>query len=62
MKGKGTGGGLSALDEINMIEEEKMRDMRNRRDYWLFEGIVVKVMSKSLAEKGYYKKKGIVVL
>ena len=38
-----------------------MRDMRNRRDYWLFEGIVVKVMSKSLAEKGYYKKKRIVV-
>ncbi|KAG0467615.1 hypothetical protein HPP92_018600 [Vanilla planifolia] len=32
----------------------------NRKDYWLVEGIVVKVMSKTLADKGYYKQKGVV--
>ncbi|XP_020870056.1 KIN17-like protein [Arabidopsis lyrata subsp. lyrata] len=44
----------SALDEL--MKEERM----NRKDYWLFEGIIVKVMSKALAEKGYYKQKGVV--
>ncbi|CAN0904044.1 KIN17-like protein [Linum grandiflorum] len=52
-------GGKSALDEL-MREEEKVKERKNRKDYWLFEGIIVKVMSKSLAEKGYYKQKGVV--
>ncbi|CAL5367708.1 unnamed protein product [Camellia sinensis] len=30
------------------------------KDYWLCEGIIVKVMSKALAEKGYYKQKRVV--
>ena len=64
VKGKGAGGnvggGVSALDEL-MREEEKVKERMNRKDYWLCEGIVVKVMSKALAEKGYYKKKGIVI-
>lgn len=49
----------SALDEL-MKEEEKAKERSNRKDYWLFEGIVVKVMSKALADKGYYKQKGFV--
>ncbi|GAB2282069.1 DNA/RNA-binding protein kin17 [Dionaea muscipula] len=43
-----------------MREEEKVKEPSNRKQYWLCEGIVVKVMSKALADKGYYKKKGVV--
>ncbi|XP_078445217.1 DNA/RNA-binding protein Kin17, conserved region [Wolffia australiana] len=53
-------GGVSALEEL-MAEEEKAKERSNRKDYWLCEGIVVKVMSKALAEKGYYKQKGVVI-
>lgn len=55
----GGGGGRSALEEL-MKEEEKVKERVNRKDYWLCEGIIVKIMSKKLAEKGYYKKKGVV--
>ncbi|KAL2630938.1 hypothetical protein R1flu_015624 [Riccia fluitans] len=48
-----------ALGEI-MKEQERAREKANRKDYWLCEGIVVKVMSKALADKGYYKQKGVV--
>lgn len=58
-KGKVASGGSSALDAL-MREEEKAKERSNRKDYWLCEGIVVKVMSKTLAEKGYYKQKGVV--
>ncbi|KAJ4710003.1 DNA/RNA-binding protein KIN17 [Melia azedarach] len=51
--------GKSALDEL-MREEEKVKEKMNRKDYWLCEGIIVKVMSKALADKGYYKQKGVV--
>ncbi|XP_043693641.1 KIN17-like protein [Telopea speciosissima] len=58
--GNGTkSGGGSALDEL-MKEQEKAKERSNRKDYWLCEGIIVKVMSKALAEKGYYKQKGVV--
>ncbi|KAK3035281.1 hypothetical protein RJ639_034804 [Escallonia herrerae] len=53
------GGGRSALDEL-MREQEKAKERNNRKDYWLCEGIVVKVMSEALAEKGYFKQKGVV--
>lgn len=52
-------GGKSALDEL-MKEQEAAKERSNRKDYWLWEGIIVKVMSKPLAEKGYYKQKGVV--
>ncbi|KAK6929340.1 KN17, SH3-like C-terminal domain [Dillenia turbinata] len=58
-KGK-SGGGKSTLDAL-MEEQEKAKERSNRKDYWLCEGIVVKVMSKALASKGYYKQKGVVV-
>jgi len=32
----------SALDDI-LVEEERKKERRNRKDYWLTEGIVVKV-------------------
>lgn len=54
-----TSNGKSALDEL-MMEQEKAKERSNRKDYWLCEGIIVKVMSKALVEKGYYKQKGIV--
>lgn len=52
--------GGDALGQI-MREQEQAKEKVNRRDYWLCEGLVVKVMSKGLAEKGYYKQKGVVV-
>jgi DNA/RNA-binding protein KIN17 len=48
----------SALDDI-IKDEESKKERINRKDYWLVEGIVVKVIAKSLGDK-YYKKKGVV--
>ncbi|XP_027178335.1 KIN17-like protein [Coffea eugenioides] len=57
---KGSGKmGSSVLDEL-MRDEEKAKERSNRKDYWLCEGIIVKVMSRALAGKGYYKQKGMV--
>ncbi|XVF23885.1 hypothetical protein REPUB_Repub13aG0078100 [Reevesia pubescens] len=56
---KDNSGRKSALEEL-MREEEKAKERSNRKDYWLCEGIIVKVMSKALAQKGYYKQKGVV--
>eukprot|EP00249_Psilotum_nudum_P015614 c25428_g1_i1 orf=202-1413(+) len=50
---------MAALEEL-MREQEFAKEKLNRKDYWLCEGIVVKVMSKALEEKGYYKQKGVV--
>ncbi|CAI5480680.1 unnamed protein product [Closterium sp. Yama58-4] len=55
--GKAAGGTLAAL----MEEQERAKEKANRKDYWLTEGIVVKIMSKVLKEKGYYKQKGVVL-
>ncbi|XP_061369552.1 KIN17-like protein [Gastrolobium bilobum] len=59
LKRKESGGGKSTLDEM-MKDEEKKKEKINRKDYWLHEGIVVKVMSKVLTKKGYYEEKGVV--
>jgi len=48
----------STLDEI-MEETERAKEKQNRKDNWLMEGIVVKVIAKSLGEK-YYKQKAVV--
>ncbi|CAF4772494.1 unnamed protein product [Rotaria sp. Silwood1] len=48
----------SALEEVREMEE-KMKEKRNRKDYWLHEGIVVKIITLKLGEK-YYKRKGII--
>ncbi|KAL9226588.1 hypothetical protein vseg_002381 [Gypsophila vaccaria] len=56
--------GKTAAFEADGIEDEKMEnkavEKANRKDYWVCEGIVVKVMSKGLKEGGYYKMKGVV--
>lgn len=48
----------SALDDI-IKEEENKKEKINRKDFWLTEGIVVKVTANSLGDK-YYKRKGVV--
>lgn len=48
-----------ALDEIMEMEEIK-KEKSNRKDYWLAEGIVVKLITKSLGDK-FYKEKGVVL-
>lgn len=50
---------LSSLDEIMHMEELK-KERTQRKDYWLTEGIVVKLVTKSLGEK-FYKQKAVVV-
>ncbi|KAK2635133.1 hypothetical protein Ddye_029925 [Dipteronia dyeriana] len=52
-------GGKSELEEL-MRNEEKVNEKMNRKYYWLCEGIIVKVMSKALVDKGYYKQKSVV--
>lgn len=47
-----------ALDDI-LMEEERKKERKNRKDYWVCENIVVKVVTKSLGDK-YYKKKGVI--
>ncbi|XP_063836702.1 DNA/RNA-binding protein KIN17 [Ostrinia nubilalis] len=51
-------GKRSALDEL-MEMEERAKERANRKDYWLTEGIVVKIVTKSLGDK-FYKKKGVI--
>jgi DNA/RNA-binding protein KIN17 len=48
---------LSAVELIAM-EEEKKKESRNRKDYWLTEEIIVKVLNKELGDGKYYKEKG----
>lgn len=47
-----------ALDEI-IAQEESKKERTNRKDYWLTEDIVVKVVTKTLGDK-YFKQKGVV--
>lgn len=49
----------SALDDIIKMEETK-KEKLNRKDYWLTENIVVKIVARSLGEK-FYKQKGVVI-
>ncbi|RCN46471.1 hypothetical protein ANCCAN_07464 [Ancylostoma caninum] len=48
----------SALDEIRE-QQERFKEKINRKDYWLHEGIVVKIITKKLGDD-YYKAKGVV--
>ncbi|CAK1597409.1 unnamed protein product [Parnassius mnemosyne] len=48
----------SALDEI-MQMQERAKEKANRKDYWLTEGIVVKIVTKSLGDK-FDKRKAVV--
>nr|XP_023024132.1 DNA/RNA-binding protein KIN17 [Leptinotarsa decemlineata] len=48
----------TVLDEIKE-QEEMEKEKKNRKDYWLTEGIIVKVVTKNLGDE-YYKQKGVV--
>ncbi|VIO88028.1 Uncharacterized protein BM_BM6739 [Brugia malayi] len=48
----------NVLDEI-MEMEERRKEKRNRRDNWLHEGIVVKIITKKFGND-FYKAKGVV--
>jgi DNA/RNA-binding protein KIN17 len=57
---------MSNIDAL-MAETEKKKatlasdeDKNNRTDYWLTEGIVVKVMNKKVGDGKFYKEKGVV--
>lgn len=50
---------LSGIEDLIKKEEEKKERM-NRKDFWLHEDIVVKLVTKSLGEK-YYKQKARVL-
>lgn len=50
----------SALESI-MEEQERARERQQRKDYWVRDGIVVKILDKKLQAQGLYKKKGTVV-
>ncbi|OXA43925.1 DNA/RNA-binding protein KIN17 [Folsomia candida] len=49
----------SALEELRE-EQERFKEKKFHKDYWLLEGIVVKVITKDLGDK-YYKQKGVVI-
>lgn len=46
----------SALEEL-IEEEEHFKERKNRKNYWLHRGIIVKVVSKKASDK-FYKSKG----
>jgi DNA/RNA-binding protein KIN17 len=61
------GSAVSALESIRQDEERRKQallaaeESRNRRDYWLHPGIVVKVLNKKVSDGKYYKLKADVV-
>lgn len=51
---------LSAIEEIRLQQEAK-KERENRKDYWLCEGIIVKILNKKVADGAFYKKKAVVL-
>lgn len=45
----------SVLDEIK-LDEEARKEKQNRKDYWLFENIIVKIVTKKLGDEFFNKK------
>ena len=50
---------MSAMEEM-MLKNEQQKEKKARKDYWLVEGIIVKVMHKDIGDGKYYKRKGVV--
>lgn len=44
------------MDELRE-EEERFKERKNRKDYWLHSGIIVKIVSRKAGDK-FYKQKG----
>eukprot|EP01137_Pigoraptor_chileana_P025141 Opistho-2@94169 len=61
-KGKGDDDSRKRKSALDRIMEDDMRRKEKvvHRDYWLAEGIVVKVLNKKLGDGRYYKAKGVV--
>lgn len=53
----------AAAAATNQQQEQQQREVQQKKDVkaWLCEHIVVKVLSPSLKDHGYYKKKGVIV-
>ena len=51
---------LMAEAEKKKASQEDQEDHNNRLDYWLTDGIMVKVMNKKIGEGKFYKCKGVV--
>jgi DNA/RNA-binding protein KIN17 len=51
---------LMAEAEKKKASQENKEDQDNRTDYWLTEGIIVKVMNKKVSGGKFYKEKGVV--
>jgi len=49
----------TALEELKE-EQERFKEKRFHKDYWLMEGIIVKVITKKLGDV-YYKQKGVIL-
>eukprot|EP00164_Ancoracysta_twista_P007829 GFYU01011194.1.p1 GENE.GFYU01011194.1~~GFYU01011194.1.p1 ORF type:complete len:428 (-),score=140.75 GFYU01011194.1:154-1437(-) len=71
--GTQSGGGGAKLSNLELLrlesDKQKQRQARidfdkaavsKKKDYWLMEGIVVKIMNKKLKDGKYYKQKGYV--
>jgi len=48
-----------AIEEI-MEQQEAQKEKKNRRDNWICENVIVKVLSKEFADGKYYKQKGTI--
>lgn len=44
------------MEELR-AEEDRFKERKNRKDYWLHAGIIVKIVSKEASDK-FYKQKG----
>jgi len=56
-EGPSTSAAAAAAELDAKGAEPSSSSSRGRVDHWLYEGIVVKVVSKALKEHGYYKQK-----
>jgi DNA/RNA-binding protein KIN17 len=65
--GSGSSSACSAMESLRAEEERRkssmlsQEDSKNRKDYWLHPGIVVKIVNKKLSDGKFYKQKGTVL-
>jgi DNA/RNA-binding protein KIN17 len=52
---------IRAEEERRKLRELEALDKHERKDYWLQEGLVVKIINKKIGEGRYFKAKGVVV-
>ncbi|CAM9623634.1 unnamed protein product [Ectocarpus fasciculatus] len=53
--------GLRAEEERRKCNQLLQEDSKNRKDYWLHPGIMVKIINKTLSDGRFYKQKGVVL-